>query len=55
MNEILAIPEEHLLEVISVVRAGLRQMSQAITPECRNQLIKWCQDEEDYLQYSSGE
>ena len=49
-KEILAIAEEDLPEVIAVIRAGLSQVE--VSEDVRSQLIKWCDDEEEYL---SGE
>jgi hypothetical protein len=46
-KEILAIPEEHLAEVIRVIRAGLALA--AVSNEVREQLTKWCDAEEEYL------
>jgi len=54
-KEILAIPEEKLSEVIAVIRTGLEYVDDGydelptISDETREQLTKWCNDEEDYL------
>jgi hypothetical protein len=50
-TEILSVPEDHLLEVIKVIRAGLKATKddKNITPETRQQLTKWCRDEEKYI------
>lgn len=53
-SEILAVPEEHLADVIRVIRAGLKQYpfrrsGGNINPEVREQLNKWCDEEEEYL------
>lgn len=46
-SEILAVPEDNLAEVIAVIRAGLKTTK--VTPETREQLTKWCDEEEAYL------
>lgn len=46
-NEILSIPEDDLKEVIMVIRVGLKHC--ATSPEVREQLNIWCNEEEDYL------
>jgi len=50
-KEILAIPEERLEEVINVIRAGLvvYKGTKAISKETRKQLLKWCDEEQEYL------
>jgi hypothetical protein len=48
-SEILAVPEEHLLEVIAIIRAGLTALRSIVTPEVREQLAKWCDEEEEYM------
>lgn len=48
MNEILAVPEDNLLEVIRVIRAGLR-VSKKVSADTRRNLTKWCNDETKYL------
>lgn len=47
-KEILAIPEEHLAEVIKVIREGLKHLPE-ISDETRTQLSRWCHEEENYL------
>jgi len=42
------VPEDHLMEVIEIIRAGLRATPNA-TPEVKRQLTKWCKDEEKYI------
>lgn len=57
-KEILAIPEEHLAEVIRVIRAGLKSNDGRylnISVETRVQLEKWCAKEESYLKRLEGE
>ncbi len=44
-KEILAIPEERLIEVIAVIRAGLEITE--TSDETREQLMKWCNEEEE--------
>jgi hypothetical protein len=48
-KEILAVPEEYLQEVIDVIRAGLHVMSSIVKPETKEQLTKWCDDEQKYI------
>lgn len=47
-TEILAVPEDHLEEVIEIIRTGLKWKT-IITPEVRENLEKWCKEEEEYL------
>lgn len=47
-SEILAVPEEHLAEVIDFIRSGLETTGH-VTPEVREALLAWCDEEEDYL------
>ena len=49
-SEILAIPEEHLQELIDIIRVGLEH-TKYISTETRRQLIRWCDSEEAYLEY----
>lgn len=46
-KEILAVPEEHLAEVIRVIRTGLTFAT--LSKEVREQLTEWCDSEEAYL------
>lgn len=46
-SEILSVPEEYLIEVIKVIRAGLKKVR--ISKETSIQLKKWCKEEEEYL------
>jgi len=46
-NEILLIPEESILEVIEIIRIGLQHT--CVTEETEKQLLKWCEEEENYL------
>lgn len=47
-REILSVPEEHLAEVITVIRTGL-QHAKGISTTATDQLYKWCREEEEYL------
>ena len=47
-SEVLSVPEEHLRDVIKVIRRGLASTKKAIDKEVVKQLTKWC-DEEEYL------
>jgi len=51
-KEILAVPEERLLEVIAVIRAGLAVS--AVSDETVVQLAKWCDEEEAYMRQGGG-
>jgi hypothetical protein len=48
-SEILAVPEQHLAEVIEVIRTGLGMIDTFISSEVREQLTKWCDEESAYL------
>ena len=53
-SEVLAVPERHLADVIKVIRRGLaaskgRVKGVAVHQEVREQLKKWCDEEEEYL------
>jgi len=48
-TEVLAVPEEHLDEVIEVLRAGLDVLGKKVSRETRQRLEEWCSEEEDYL------
>lgn len=59
-KEVLAVPEEHLEEVIKVIRAGLEHFyygprHPGVDPEVREQLLKWCDEEEQYLKELASE
>lgn len=47
MNETLHVPEEHLLEVINIIRSGLKHES--CSNEVHKQLTEWCDEEEEYI------
>lgn len=50
-SETLSVPEDHLAEVIKVIREGLKATAndKSISMETREQLAKWCDEEEEYL------
>ncbi len=48
MNEILSVPEEHLAEVIWIIRFGTTSYP-GTTPEVREALTQWCDEMESYL------
>ena len=50
-SEILAVPEEFLPEVIKIIRTGLIHTPEVSEP-VREQLTKWCSEEEAYLEGS---
>lgn len=45
-NEILSVPEEHLAEVIKVIRAGLKALGNEVDVVVEHALNKWCKEEE---------
>lgn len=53
-SEILAVPEEHLAEVIAVIRAGLAS-GVKVSAATRVQLIEWCHEEASYLKTMDDE
>jgi len=48
-SETLTVPEEHLEDVIYVIRRGLASTKKAIHKDVVEQLTKWCDEEEEYL------
>lgn len=46
-SETLAVPEEHLPEVVRVIRAGLNNTP--TSPKVNHSLGKWCDEMEEYL------
>lgn len=44
-SEVLAVPEAHLLEVIGIIRTGLKNTKE-VTPAVKKQLTQWCDEEE---------
>lgn len=53
-SEILVVPEEHLSDVIEVIRVGLANL--IVHRDIERALTKWCNDEERYLnQLEDGE
>jgi hypothetical protein len=49
-SEILSVPEEHLADVIAVIRAGLAVTHKSnIKPVVLRNLARWCKEESDYL------
>lgn len=49
-SEILAVPEERVLEVIKVLRAGLHQVE--VSEDTRDGIESWCKECEEY--YAKG-
>ncbi len=45
--EVLSVPEEHLAEVIGVIRAGLESVE--VSAEVLERLTEWCSEEEAYI------
>lgn len=55
-KEILAIPEQFLSEVIMVIRNGLSSTDLSfLSDETVEQLEKWCDEEEEYLNRGKDE
>lgn len=52
-SEILAVPEERVLEVIKVLRAGLHQVE--VSEDTRNGIESWCEEYEEYYKVSTTE
>ena len=52
-KEILAVPEEHLEEVILVLRTGLKTAK--VSKEVHERLSRWCDEEEKYIERLKGE
>lgn len=61
-KEVLAVPEDHLFDVIRVIRAGLKQETERhagiyanlqadkpLHPDVVEQLTKWCDEEAEYM------
>lgn len=48
-KEILAVPEDNLLEVIRVIRLGLKAAKTGVSKEAREMLTIWCDEEEEYI------
>lgn len=46
-QEMLVIPEEHIKEVTKVLRTGLRHTQ--VSEEVNEHLIKWCDEQEEYI------
>lgn len=46
-KETLSVPEENLAEVIRVIRAGLKAVK--VSQDTRDNLIRWCDEEQEYL------
>ena len=53
MKEALYVPEEHLEEVIRIIRNGLRGTKE-VSEEVREELNNWCRETKEYLK-SLGE
>lgn len=49
-SEIFAVPEERVLEVIKVLRAGLHQVE--VSEDTRDGIESWCEEYEEY--YAQG-
>lgn len=51
-TEILAVPEDNLVEVIAVIRSGL--LTVQVSPDTREALTRWCDEEEAYIKGEEG-
>lgn len=51
-SETLSVPEEHLADVIKIIRAGIRAEAHQIPEVVRLELTDWCDEEERYLKES---
>lgn len=51
-SEILSVPEEHLAEVIAIIRKGIEE-SPEVSDDVKERLTEWCDDEEEYLEGQS--
>lgn len=49
MAEILTVPEYALRDVIAVIKAGLNSLEDEVPQVVRENLERWCSEEEDYL------
>lgn len=48
-REVLSVPEEKLGEVIRVIRAGLKAATPPVSKDTKENLLCWCEEEENYL------
>lgn len=53
-SEVLAVPEEHVIEVCEVIRLGLRKHPR-VTPEVRAQLLEWVRRQEAHVDSAEDE
>lgn len=53
-SEILAVSEENLLEVINIIRTGLKN-SKRVSKSVRKKLTAWCNEEEAYMKGEDDE
>lgn len=55
-KEILAVPEQYVEEVILIIRTGLSNLDYSfLSDEVVEQLEKWCDEEEEYLNRGKDE
>ena len=55
-KEILSVPEEHLKDVIYIIRLGIGgSVEGEVSKEVIYNLSKWCDEEEEYLKNSEIE
>ena len=54
-SEVLSVPEEHLEDVIYVIRRGLASTKKGIDKAVFDQLTKWCDEEEEHLKRLKNE
>jgi len=47
-KEILVVPEDRLLEVIAIIRNGIKS-TKIVSKDTKYNLLKWCDEEEMYM------
>jgi len=53
-TEILSVPEDNLEETIKIIRSGLKLEWKSISEETKDNLIRWCDEEEEYIKFSKN-
>lgn len=48
-SETLVVPEDYLQDVIAVILAGLEVKGEDVPPSVVENLKRWCQEEQEYL------
>ena len=52
--EVLYIPEHRLVEVIQIIRRGMEAKDIFVSPETKEALTEWCDEEEGYVREIFG-